>query len=168
MIDFILAFSQSTGIYQFMNSAWGWPVIESIHFIGLCLLIGTVGVFDLRMLGIGKGIALKDLHKYVPIGVAGYILNVVTGIMFLSSAPDQYVYNPAVQSKFLFMLLAGINMLYFYCTTAEVVRATAAQNSVITRAKIMAAVSLVCWCAVIICGRLITYYRPPYHWCAWC
>lgn len=168
MIDFLLHFSQSTGIYQFMNSTWGWPVIESLHFLGLCLLIGTVGVFDLRMLGLGKGIALHDLHKFVPIGVAGYLLNVTTGIMFLSSAPDQYVYNPAVQSKFLFMLLAGINMLFFYSTTATAVRATPAADPVLARAKLMATVSLVSWCAVIVCGRLITYYRPPYHWCAWC
>lgn len=31
-----------------------------------------------------------------------------------------------------------------------------------------AAVSLTCWIGVIVCGRLITYYRPPYHWCFWC
>lgn len=169
MIDTLLNFSQATGIYQFMNSAWGWPIIESLHFIGLCLLLATVGVFDLRMLGIGKGIALKDLHKLVPIGVAGYLLNVATGTMFLTTAPDQYLYNPAVQSKLLFMLLAGINMLFFYATTAAAAtRATPAQESAPARARVIATVSLASWCAVIICGRLITYYRPPYHWCAWC
>jgi len=168
MIELLLQFSQTTGIYQFMHSTWGWPVIESLHFIGLCLLFGTVGVFDLRMLGMGKAIPLIELHKLVPIGVAGYLLNVVTGTMFLSSAPDQYLYNPAVQSKFLFMLLAGINMLLFYATTAAATRATPAHASAPTRARFIAAVSLACWCAVIICGRLITYYRPPYHWCTWC
>lgn len=164
----LLHFSQSTGIYWFMNSPWGWPIAESLHFFGLCLLIGTVGVFDLRMLGIGKGIALIDLHKLVPFGVAGYLINVTTGIMFLTTAPDQYLYNPAVQSKFLFMLLAGLNMLFFYTTTAKDTRATPAMNAAPIRARFIAAISLTCWCAVIISGRLITYYRPPYHWCFWC
>lgn len=46
-MDALLAFSQKSGIYDFMHSAWGWPMIESLHFIGLSLLIGTVGLFDL-------------------------------------------------------------------------------------------------------------------------
>lgn len=168
MIETLLQFSQSTGIFQFMNSTWGWPIAESLHFMGLCLLIGTVGVFDLRMLGIGKGIALADLHRFVPIGVAGYLLNVTTGTMFLSTAPDQYLYNPALQVKLLFMLVAGINMLFFYGTTAAAAYATPADAPVLVRARVIAAVSLASWCAVIVCGRLITYYRPPYHWCVWC
>jgi uncharacterized membrane protein len=168
MIEILLNFSQGTGIYAFMNSPWGWPIAESLHFLGLCLLIGTVGIFDLRMLGFASEISLKELHKLVPIGVAGYLLNVSTGIMFLSSAPDQYLYNPAVQSKLFFMLIAGVNMLLFYATTAYEVKSEIYTRSSLGRAKIMAAVSLLCWCAVIICGRLITYYRPPYHWCVWC
>ncbi len=151
-----------------MNSPWGWPVAESIHFLGLCMLIGTVGLFDLRMLGVAKQVSLTELHKLVPIGVLGYLLNVTTGTMFLSTAPDQYLYNPAVQSKFFFMLIAGINMLFFYATTATEVKRSEDSASLATRAKTMAAISLLCWCGVIICGRLITYYRPPYYWCLWC
>ena len=151
-----------------MNTPWGWPIIESLHFFGLCLLIGTVGLFDLRMMGFSKEVSLRELHKLVPFGICGYLLNVVTGTMFLSSAPDQYLYNPAVQSKLFFMLIAGINMMFFYATTARYVNSADAAAPIVSRAKIMAIISLGCWCAVIICGRLITYYRPPYHWCLWC
>lgn len=168
MIESLLNFSQATGIYSFMNSPWGWPVAESIHFLGLCLLIGTVGVFDLRMLGLAKGVSLADLHKLVPVGVAGYLLNVITGTMFFTTAPDQYLYNPAVQSKFFFMLLAGINMLFFYSTTSSEAKNTMAMENAPARARVIAAISLLCWCAVIISGRLITYFRPPYYWCFWC
>ena len=88
--------------------------------------------------------------------------------MFLTTAPDQYIYNPAFQTKMLFMLIAGINMLWFYATTSSQVKATEAALAVSNRAKIIALVSLVCWSVIIICGRLITYFRPPYHWCLWC
>lgn len=165
MVELLLNFSQFTGIYNFMNSPWGWPIAESIHFLGLCMLIGTVGVFDLRMMGFVSELSLEALHKMVPFGVAGYLLNASTGIMFLTTAPDQYLYNPAVQSKFFFMLIAGINVLLFYATTAREVKA---ETHTLFRAKVMAVISLLCWCAIIVCGRLITYYRPPYHWCVWC
>ncbi len=161
-------FGQTTGIYEFMNSPWGWPTIESIHFLGLSLLIGTVGVFDLRMLGIGRGVAYADLHKLVSIGIICYGLNVITGTMFLVSAPDQYVFNPAFQLKLLFMLIAGINVIWFYRATLAEVRATAANLAVSQRAKAIGIISLLCWTLIIVCGRLITYFRPPYHWCFWC
>ena len=57
MVDLLSNFSEFTGIYTFMNSPWGWPTAESIHFLGLAMLIGTVGVFDLRVRGIGRGVA---------------------------------------------------------------------------------------------------------------
>lgn len=166
-MDTLLAFGQRSGIYDFMHSAWGWPTVESLHFTGLCLLIGTVGVFDLRMLGVARGIPMHALHKLVPWGVGGYLLNVTTGVMFVVSAPDQYLFNPAFQVKLSLMAIAGLNVLFFYRFVFGPVR-DAGANAVPASARTAAAVSLTCWVGVIVCGRLITYYRPPYHWCFWC
>ena len=120
------------------------------------------------MLGIGRGVAYADLHKLVSIGIIGYGLNVITGTMFLVSAPDQYVFNPAFQLKLLFMLIAGLNVIWFYRATLAEVRATTANLAVSHRAKAIGIISLLCWTLIIVCGRLITYFRPPYHWCFWC
>jgi hypothetical protein len=125
-----------------------------------------VGIFDLRMLGMAKGIPMGALHKLVPWGVVGYGLNVLTGFMFLSSVPDQYLYNPAFQTKLGLMGVAGLNVLFFYRFVFVPVRT--ADAKVPNAAKVAAGVSLACWVGVIICGRLITYFRPPYHWCFWC
>ena len=79
MEEALFSFSQNTGIYSIMGSRWGWPIIESLHFFGLCLLIGTVGLFDLRMLGFVKAIPLSAMHKLVPVGVAGYFFKCYHG-----------------------------------------------------------------------------------------
>ena len=168
MVDVLSALGQNSGIYGFMHSAWGWPLIESLHFTGMCLLIGSVGVFDLRLLGIAKNVPLAALHKLIPFGIAGFLLNAGSGFMFLVSAPDQYLFNPAFQTKMLMIILAGLNMLLFYRVAINGVRSVAAGASAAFPASMMGGVSLVCWSMVIICGRLITYYRPPYHWCFWC
>ena len=167
-MEALLDFSQKTGIYGFMNSVWGWPAVESLHFMGLSLLIGTVGLFDLRMLGLAKGIPMSALHKLVPWGIAGYALNVVTGLMFVSSAPDQYLFNPAFQTKLALMVIAGINVLFFYRFQFGRVRSTGPGARARRAAKAAAIISLTCWIGVIVCGRLITVYRPPYYWCFWC
>ncbi|OFE12286.1 hypothetical protein PHACT_03340 [Pseudohongiella acticola] len=168
MVLFLSELGHSTGIFTFMNTQWGWPAIESLHFIGLTFLLGTVGLFDLRLLGVGRGIPIAALHGLVPWGVAGFALNVVTGFMFLVSDPGQYVHNPAFQLKMLAMLIAGLNLLVFYAVLAPRVRALP-HNVVVPRAARTAAlISLICWIAVISFGRLITFYRPPEFWCFWC
>jgi hypothetical protein len=151
-----------------MSSAWGWPAAESAHFIGLSVLVGTVGMFDLRMLGLARGVPMIALHRLIPWGVAGYALNVATGLLFLVSAPDQYLYNPAFQIKLALMAIAGLNVLIFYRFVFAHVRLTDPEADPPRSARIAAAVSLACWVGVITGGRLITYYRPPYHWCFWC
>ena len=139
---------------------WSWPMAESLHFMGLCLLIGSVGLVDLRMLGMAKGIPLKAIHRLIPFGVAGFLINVSTGTLFVFGDADQYIFNDAFRFKLLFMLVAGINVLFFYSTVFEQARALGPNADMPRKVKLMAAVSLLCWIGVITCGRLITFYRP--------
>ena len=144
----------------FMRSKWGWPFAESIHFIGLSLLVGTIALFDMRLLGLAKRIPIAALHKLIPWGLVGYGINLVSGLMFLMTEPDQYIYNPSFHFKMLFMALAGANALAFYATTSRRTMGPGAGNDAPRAAKIIAATSLCLWVAIIVCGRLLTFYRP--------
>ncbi len=165
----IVVWSIDSGIYDVMYSAWGWPVVEILHFTGLCLLMGAVGMFDLRMMGVVRGISLPALHKLVPWGVGGFALSVATGVMFVSSAPDQYLYNPAWQVKMALLALAGANMVLFYLTTSRRVQTLGPEEEPPLAARVFAGASLTLWLGVIAAGRVITAFRPPsWFWCAWC
>lgn len=167
-IEAIAALGRDSGVYAFMNTAYGWPFVESVHFIGLAVLLGTVGLFDLRMMGLGRGVPMAVLHRLVPFGVAAFLVNVVTGAMFFVSAPDQYAFNPAYQLKMAAMAVAGVNVVVFYAVAARAVRLAPVNAAAPWPARVIAAVSLTSWIAVICLGRVITYFRPPYHWCPWC
>jgi hypothetical protein len=157
------------GIHTLMTTRWGWPIAECFHFIGLSLLFGTVGFFDLRMLGVARGIDLRALHRLVPFGVAGFLASAITGLMFVMTTPDQYLHNPAFLTKLSLMLVAGLNMVLFYALSARTAWLTRAGELPPIPARIFGAVSLVCWLGVITCGRVITAFRPPsYYWCPWC
>ena len=146
----------------FMNSKWGWPVIESLHFFGLSMLIGAIGMFDLRLLGMAKRVPIAALHRLIPWGISGYALNIATGSMFLMSAPDQYIYNPSFHLKILCMGLAGLNVLAFYSTMFRRVTALEPGQATPLAAKVIGGASLALWTGVIIFGRLLTFYRPGY------
>lgn len=164
----IARWGSDIGIARLMYSTWGWPIAEVVHFMGLCLLFGAVGMFDLRMLGVARGVPLRSLHQLIPFGLAGLAMSVATGFLFVVSAPDQYLFNPALQLKFAFLALAGINMLLFYAVAARSVWLTPDDGVPPVRARVFGAVSLLCWLGVITCGRVITAFRPPWYWCPWC
>jgi hypothetical protein len=161
---------ETTPVARFMLTyTWAWPVVESLHFLGLSLLIGTVGLFDLRLLGIAKSIPMPALHRLIKFGIAGYCLNVVTGLSFFSAMPDQYMYNPSFHFKMLFMGTAGLNVLLFYALSYRHVRLSGPGADAPRLAKIAGLVSLLMWIGVMTCGRLLTFYRPPaFYSCPWC
>jgi len=143
-----------------MQTAWAWPIAESLHFLGLSLLIGTIGAFDLRLLGIGRRIPIAAMHRFIPWGIAGFALNVCTGLMFVLTEPDQYIYNSSFHMKVVFLAIAGLNASAFYVTSYRYVCGSAICYEAPRRAKMIAAISLCAWIGVITCGRLLTFFRP--------
>lgn len=154
---------RGTWLSQFViTHGWTWPLFEILHYAGLTLLLGAVGLFDLRVLGFGKGIAPAALHRLIPFGIAGFIINVLTGIAFFAGFPEQYFYNNAFRIKLAFMIVAGLNIALFYTTVFRDLKILPADADAPFRARLLTAISLCSWLIVLVAGRLITFYRPPF------
>ena len=107
-----------------------------------------------------KQVPIAAFHRLIPFAILGFATNAASGTFFLMTDPDQYVYNPAFHLKMLCVILAGANVALFYLTMYRRVNrlGPGAQGPVL--ARLNGAVSLVLWVTVIICGRMITFYRP--------
>ena len=147
-------------IVQFMNTKYGWHACETLHFVGLSLLIGTIGMFDLRVMGIGKRIPIAPLHRLAPWGIAGFILNLVTGLMFLMTFPNTYVYQWPFIFKVTFIGIAALNALIFNLIVMRKVEALGPGDDAPIVAKIMCAASLCLWIGVMFAGRYLAFYKP--------
>ena len=159
------AFIRSTALHHFVqvHEPWLWPLLQSLHYVGASLLLGTVGLFDLRALGMATGITPRAIHRLVPWGVGGYVSNMLIGTVFFFGHPDQYFYNNAFRFKALLMAVAGINILVFYGTGAFAEMKTLSPGAdAPLRIKIIAGTSLCAWVGILMCGRLITFFRPPF------
>jgi Na+/citrate or Na+/malate symporter len=143
-----------------MRTAWAWPIVESVHFLGLCLLVGCIGTFDLRLLGVARRVPIAAVHRLIPWGLLGFVINISSGVLFVLTEPDQYIYNPSFHIKLLFIMIAGVNAGLFYLSSYRQVFGANPSLDAPLRAKLIAAVSLGAWITVIVCGRLITFYRP--------
>jgi uncharacterized protein DUF6644 len=145
-----------------MDYRWVWPICESLHFCSLTVMAGTVGLFDLRVLGLAKGIAPGALHRIVRWGVVAFVVSFCTGLMFIFGQPDQYFYNNAFKVKVVCLVLMGANVLAFYSLEFASVRALGPNDDAPTRAKVFAGFSLLILVCVICAGRMLTFFRPPY------
>src|SRR5439155_16717 len=125
----------------------------------LALLIGTVGVLDLRMLGFLKQIPVAPLHRLTPWAMAGFGVNTLTGILAFIGMPTYYTFDAAFWLKMLALLLLGLNAAGFYLSDAfQSVEDLGAGEDAPALAKFFAASSLVLWFAVIALGRYIQSY----------
>ncbi len=168
MLEALGSFLASPRLTEFVTTTpWAWPVAEMVHFIGMALLIGTVGILDLRLLGIAKGLPVAQIHRLVPWGVFGFVLCVISGIMFVSgdgtTPPIARFDNLAFQLKMLFLALAGLNVLAFYVFgVARATDAMKAGDDAPVSGKVTAVLSLFFWLAVIYFGRMIMYADDLY------
>lgn len=135
-----------------------WPIAEVFHFVGLALLVGAIGILDLRMLGMAKALSPASVHRLVPIGVLGFGLNLASGMVFVAANPANFIPNSIFQLKMLFIVLAGINVLYFYIWMFPKVEAVEAGGSVPAGAKVAGALSIALWMGVIITGRFMAWF----------
>lgn len=156
----VAAIEAHSPVATLMHTHWAWPVVESLHFIGLCLLVGAIGSFDLRLLGVARRVPIAAVHRLIPWGIAGFVLNACTGLLFVLTEPDQYIYNPSFHLKVLSLAIAGVNAGLFYVTTFKQMFGPAPVLDAPRRAKAIALVSLCAWMTVIVCGRMLTFYRP--------
>ena len=157
----IQAFLYSTPVGEFMRtSRWAWPFCESLHFLGMSVLVGIVGLFDLRLLGFARAVPIPAFHRLIPLGVAGFALNAATGFCFLAGTPDQYLFNLAFRWKVTFFLIAGLNVLVFYTATFKRLLTLDPSDAPPLAARLAGGVSLCAWIGVMAAGRLLTFFRP--------
>lgn len=137
---------------------WLWPASEIIHFVGLSLLVGVAGFFDLRLLGLlKKTVPLKAAHDLIPWAKFGFALCAVTGVTFFLGAPDQYVNNAAFYPKLLFLVIALANAQFFETAYGRKIADVPLGVDAPRAYKTIAATSLTAWFMVMYWGRMLPF-----------
>lgn len=157
-MDVFVEWLRATSLSQaIVFSTWIWPACETIHFLGLTLVIGTVGFFDLRLVGFFKRIPLAAARELMPFALAGFLLNLTTGLVFLIGHPEQYAHNVAWWWKVGFLAVAGLNALIFEIAIAPLTAGLGEGADTPLGAKLVGAVSLVSWFGVLYWGRMLPF-----------
>lgn len=142
---------------QFAGSLHLWALTEGTHVVSLMLFAGTILLVDLRMLGLMfRDTPYSTLNaKVLPLTVAGFAITLATGLLLFFSNPVHYYHSVAFRIKFIFLLIAAVNIFWFHYMIQKNQAEWDAKQSPPAPVKAAAIVSIVSWSVVILFGRLM-------------
>ena len=139
------------------ESLWGYPIMISLHAIGLGTVVGILVMLDLRILGSFEGMPYSSLRDIMKIAWAGFIVNLLSGCALFTAQATVFVES--------LPFLIKIPAIFSAVGIAGVMQRQLRQNAeswdngatVSVAAKLLAAGSIVLWLIAIVAGRLIAY-----------
>jgi hypothetical protein len=143
---------EASGVGVWMReSANAYPVANVLHLLGLVMLVGAIGLVDLRIAGAFRPLPLPSFAAALtPIGVAGLILLAITGPLLFAADATALTRSEVFRWKLALMMLALANALLFRWRWRP-------EDDLGIGFRIAAILSLLLWLMVAALGRLIAY-----------
>jgi hypothetical protein len=139
------------------ESLWGYPLLETIHSIGMAMLIGSLGLINLRVLGYKPDLPLLGTQQLLPLAWLGFTLNAISGTLLFTSDAVYFFESYTFRIKMVLIVLGGLNaaLLGRRIFRDAATGLPAAPPAVSTRW--IALSSLVFWFGAVCAGRLVAY-----------
>ena len=138
------------------DSLWLYPLTNLLHLLGLVLLVGGIGLLDLRLVGFGRALPIRALSRLLtPVAVAGLVLMLGTGALLFSADAGPLAGADVFQLKVLVIAAALVNAIAFRLLWTRSLSAWDGAPPLLGR--IQAAGSILLWLLAGSLGRLIAY-----------
>jgi hypothetical protein len=145
------------------GSAYVYPIVLSLHMVGIALFGGMILITDLRLLGVTmRKRPIADVVNQLRIPKRwGLLLTATCGFLMFGSKAEEYYYNAFFRTKLILFAVVIVTELVFYRSVYANPAALDESPSVPANAKLAAALSLLLWTSIACCGRGIGYIEPP-------
>ena len=142
-----------------LESAWGFPIVELVHILGMTLIIGGLVILNMRLLGMSRKTLPVDvlMEHILPWLTAGCIISLLSGLTFFASDASRYWVNNAFRIKLILLVLASLNFAVFYLRIYRNVSVWKVNVHASASARVSAVLSLVMLFGILTAGRLIAY-----------
>lgn len=140
------------------ESLWGYPIMLSLHVVGLAVVVGIFVMRDLRMLGWIRGIEYRSLNALGKLAWTGFLINAVSGAVLFSSQASIFIQSTPFLLKIASIFLAAICAAVIQSRLRLMAQALDdGAFPPMTSTRALAAASLCLWIGAIVAGRLIAY-----------
>jgi hypothetical protein len=139
------------------GSLWSYPIVLTLHTIGLGILVGFNWAVDLRLLGLSPKIQVSAMGRFFPLMWFGFWINLCSGFVLLiadaTTKGESWVF-------WLKMFLVICGMIILRRIQTKVFGDPNVDKALPANAKSLAALSLACWAGAIFIGRMTAYWGP--------
>lgn len=141
------------------QSLWAYPLVNTLHILGVALLIGSVVALDLRLLGLWRRVRVAALARVLaPLSLAGFALAACMGVLLFIARAADYAPLWLFQVKMALLVLAIVNAVVLLRAPAwRRVAGAGSDGQVPGHLRLLAALSLLLWLSVLSFGRLVGY-----------
>jgi uncharacterized membrane protein len=124
------------------------------HVWGMAFLVGGGIAVSLRVFGVAAAVPLERFARFIPVVWVGGVLAAVSGIGLLIAYPAKTLTNWVFALKLACLVAAALLLRRM---VRQYLAPTVPQESLPERAKVRAAVLLLLWVGVLVCGKLLPY-----------
>ena len=133
-----------------------YPIANLVHLLGLVMLVGGIGILDLRLAGLFRRIPVEPLSSAItPIALAGLVLMIPSGATMFAADAAALVNSATFRLKLILIALALANAIAFRIVWRKQFERWDANPPPLGR--LMAATSILLWLSVAALGRWIAY-----------
>ena len=159
LLSFCEWLAHTPGSIALHESTWGYPFVESVHVLALCLFLGLAIMLDLRLLGLTmRNVPVSAVADgLLPWTVAGFVVMILSGALLFYGVPVRTYQNVFFRVKVVLLVLSGLNAWVFHSTVYRNVTQWDLQPVPPARARMAGALSLFFWTGVVAAGRMIAY-----------
>jgi hypothetical protein len=155
-----LAWLESTEFSTWIResgSLWSYPIVLTLHTIGLGILVGFNWAVDLRLLGVSPKIQPSSLTRFFPLMWFGFWVNLASGVLLLIADATTKGGSWVFWLKMFFVVFG---MIILRRIQVSVFGSPDLDKGIPPGAKKLAAASLACWAGAIFIGRMTAYWGP--------
>lgn len=133
-----------------------YPVANSFHLLGLVMLVGGIGVVDLRIAGLWRSLPLEALSRALtPVAILGLLIMLPSGVVLFAADGRSLAGSGIFHVKLVLIGVALANAVAFRWRWGDRVREW--RHRVPGSARLMALASIGLWLAIGTLGRWIAY-----------
>tara|TARA_Y100001947_G_scaffold145635_1_gene140272 strand:- start:211 stop:681 length:471 start_codon:yes stop_codon:yes gene_type:complete len=141
------------------ESIWGYPIMLSLHIVGLAVVVGIFTVYNFRLLGFFNSLEFEPFLDFFRLAWLGLLVNFVSGFTLFSSQATFYVTNVPFLVKIFSIISGSLLALKIQLRLRSMVKA---RENRVTKPnwedRFYAMISLIIWTSAIFGGRLIAYF----------
>jgi hypothetical protein len=137
-------------IAALQSNPWAYPALETLHILGIALLLGNLVGLEVRVWGGAAMLPVAPLAR-LSLGLAaiGFALVAVSGLLMFATQAADLLAHRTFLVKMGLLALAGCNAAWFH--------GRGSLRKLDLTARLQMLVSTALWLGVLVCGRWLAY-----------